>query len=76
VTDRDRPIDDYPRIRDAGAFIVKSGLVPAGCGLGFVAMAWMGDNAGYAALMAFLMGAAAMTEFLLYTDGQEVISDA
>lgn len=56
----ERPIDRHPRIRDAGIFIIYSGIVPFAGGCYFVYRAWTGTEPGMSALMAMLMGMAAM----------------
>lgn len=56
----ERPIDRYPRVRDAGRFIVYSGIAPFAGGCYFVYRAWAGTEPGLSALMAMLMGMAAM----------------
>lgn len=53
----DRPIDDYPRVRDTGRWVLRSGVVPFLAGLWFVYRAWTGVDPGVSALMAFLLGA-------------------
>lgn len=58
--DRNRPIDNYPRIRDGGWWLISSGVIQVAIGFWFVYRAWQGMDPGRSALMAFLMGATAM----------------
>lgn len=62
---RERPIDNYPRIRDGAWWIISSGIVPASAGLWFVYQASQGQQPGLSALMAFVLGASAMTLVLM-----------
>jgi hypothetical protein len=63
----DRPIDNYPRLRDAGAFVYKSGLIPAACGVCFVLWAAAGNAPALSATFAFINGVLFGLVFADYT---------
>lgn len=71
-----RPIDRYPRVRDAGRWIMASGVLQAVLGLGFVYQAWQGHSPGIAALFAFVMGMIASGLALEYMENDAFDRDA
>lgn len=65
----ERPIDNYPRIRDGGWWLISSGVTQGAIGLWFVSRAWRGIDPGVSAAFAFLMGM--VTMLLLVSDGED-----
>jgi hypothetical protein len=68
MTDRTRPIDDYPRLKRAGTLILYSGAVPLAGGLFLVIQAFRGVNPGLAALGAFMLGFTGATTLITSLD--------